>query len=93
MSDPTTLPINWKFRLIPFRSSLTKELSFDFFSSPYLDISVQEVPRSDKSELLRFTSEWVSPFGHRRIKSSYHFPDDFRRFETSFFGSCYLGIH
>lgn len=28
----------------PFRSSLTKGLSFDFFSSPYLDISVQEVP-------------------------------------------------
>ncbi len=34
----------------PFRSSLTKGLSFDFFSSPYLDISVQEVPDLAKSE-------------------------------------------
>ena len=45
VSDPTTpLDLRRRFGLSPFRSSLTRGLSFDFFSSPYLDISVQEVP-------------------------------------------------
>ena len=42
--------INSGFRLIPVRSSLTKGISYDFFSSRYLDISVPGVSFSpDKS--------------------------------------------
>lgn len=33
-----------RFSLFPFRSSLTKGISCDFFSCAYLDISVQRVP-------------------------------------------------
>jgi hypothetical protein len=32
-----------RFRLCPVRSPLTKGISFDFFSSPYLDVSVRVV--------------------------------------------------
>ena len=43
MKDPTTPYPKVGFGLFPFRSSLTQGISFDLFSSPYLDISVQEV--------------------------------------------------
>jgi hypothetical protein len=58
----------------------TDGISVDFFSSGYLDISVPRV---------RFTAlcihavilltEWVSPFGHCRIKACCQLPDTFRR--------------
>lgn len=41
--DPVTLRLAPEFRLFPFRSSLTQGISFDFFSSGYLDISVHRV--------------------------------------------------
>ena len=58
----------------------TGGISVDFFSSGYLDISVHRV---------RFQwlcihhwillAEWVSPFGHCRIKACCQLPDTFRR--------------
>ncbi len=73
---PTTPTEVW-FRLFPVRSSLTKGISYDFFSSAYLDISVQLVPAPTKSED-HLTKRWISPFGHRRITASSQLPVDFR---------------
>ena len=50
MKNPTTPLINQWFGLFPFRSSLTQGISFDFFSSLYLDISVQVVISPPKVE-------------------------------------------
>ena len=71
LKDPVTLQLAPEFRLFPFRSSLTQGISFDFFSSPYLDISVQGVALSRKKRgILPITREGISPFGHRRITAS-----------------------
>ena len=60
-----------RFRLLPFRSSLTQGISFDLFSCAYLDISVQRVPdHNTRLWTLWYNPEWVSPFGHRRIGAS-----------------------
>jgi hypothetical protein len=95
MRDPTTPKINLWFGLIPVRSSLTKGLSFDFFSSAYLDISVQQVPSPllESSGVQVFTYLGVSPFGHHRIIAFCQLPGDFRGLKTSFVGSNCQGIH
>lgn len=80
------------FGLNPFRSSLTQGLSFDFFSSPYLDISVQEVPDLAYAR----TPDKSGGFPHSDtdgLTVLSHLPVDFRRLETSFFGFRCLGIH
>lgn len=46
IGTPTTPP-KW-FGLFPFRSSLTKGISYVFFSSAYLDISVLQVTEPTK---------------------------------------------
>ena len=53
-----------KFRLFPFRSPLLRESLFVFFSSAYLDVSVQRVDfLSDNTPSVY----WVVPFGNLRI--------------------------
>ena len=63
------------------RSLVTTEgISVDFFSYGYLDISVHRVRLAwlciHHAILL---AEWVSPFGHCRIKACCQLPDTFRR--------------
>ena len=72
------LPSVWP----PPRSlATTSGISVDVFSSPYLDVSVQAVPR-----LLLFDSQQadtvlpyrVSPFGYLRINAHLQLPEAFR---------------
>src|SRR5690606_40468964 len=67
---------------LPISRSLvaTEGISVDFFSSGYLDISVHRV-RLQCLWIQHWIllAEWVSPFGHRRIKACCQLPDAFRR--------------
>ena len=70
------------FTCLPRSLATTSGISVDFFSSPYLDVSVQEVPYSmlfysqgvDRVLLCR-----VSPFGNPRIIACFRLPVAFRR--------------
>ena len=72
------LPLVWP---LPRSLATTSGISVDFFSSPYLDVSVQAVP-----PLLLFDSyqvpagllQGVSPFGNLRIKAYLQLPEAFR---------------
>ena len=75
---------------------------FVFFSTPYLDVSVQTVPstatiprlnRDFYCEVANCKVGWVSPFGHRRVKASWQLTGAFRTPGASFFGNQNLGIH
>ena len=68
LSRNPSLPCGIWFRLFRFRSPLTYGISFDLFSCPYLDVSVQGVPHRAYASTLH--KGGVSPFGHRRIKAS-----------------------
>ena len=58
----------------------TDGISVDFFSSGYLDISVPRVrPAWLCIHHAVLLAEWVSPFGHCRIKACCQLPDTFRR--------------
>ena len=67
---------------LPRSLATTSGISVDFFSSPYLDVSVQEVPYSmlfysqgvDRVLLCR-----VSPFGNPRIIACFRLPVAYRR--------------
>jgi hypothetical protein len=69
-----------RFWAAPRSLVATEGISVDFFSSGYLDISV---PRVRFHELCIHSwillTEWVSPFGHCRIKACCQLPDTFRR--------------
>ena len=66
---------------LPISLATTFGISVDYFSSPYLDVSVQAVPRvclfdstyADGGSLHR-----VSPFGHLRINAHLQLPEAFR---------------
>src|SRR5690606_7372233 len=69
-----------RFWAAPRSLVATGGISVDFFSSGYLDISVHRV------RLVRLCihrtillAQWVSPFGHCRIKACCQLPDTFRR--------------
>ena len=72
-------PLVWP---LPRSLATTSGISVDFFSSPYLDVSVQEVPYSmlfysqgvDRVLLCR-----VSPFGNPRIIACFRLPVAYRR--------------
>lgn len=58
----------------------TEGISVDFFSSGYLDISVPRVRFQHLCiQCWILLTEWVSPFGHCRIKACCQLPDTFRR--------------
>ena len=68
------------FWAVPRSLVTTQGISVDFFSYGYLDISVHRVRLAwlciHHAILL---AEWVSPFGHCRIKACCQLPDTFRR--------------
>ena len=66
----------------PVSLATTPGISFDFFSSAYLDVSVRQVPLrilfgSDTDPQL--FAEGVSPFGYLRIDAYFQLPAAFRR--------------
>ena len=65
----------------PLSLATTRGISFDVFSSPYLDVSVQAVPRvrlfcSTHADSVLHCR--VSPFGHLRIKAHLQLPEAYR---------------
>ena len=59
----------------------TSEISVDFSSSPYLDVSVQGVPSVHLFYSMHGTGvllQWVSPFGNLRIIAHLQLPEAYR---------------
>ena len=86
------LPSVWP---LPRSLATTRGISFDVFSSPYLDVSVQAVPRVRlfySPHAARILSVRVAPFGYPRIYRSFTAPRGFSQLATSFFGSQCQGI-
>ena len=81
---------------LPRSLATTSGISFDFSSSPYLDVSVQAVPLI-RLWIHRMIHErylmWIAPFGHLRINRLFAAPRSFSQLTTSFFGSQCQGIH
>ena len=72
------LPMVWP---LPLSLATTSGISVDFFSSPYLDVSVQAVPFIKLFDSLNDTwafPMWVSPFGNLRIYAHLQLPAAFR---------------
>ena len=67
---------------LPRSLATTYGISVDFFSSPYLDVSVQAVPLVllfYSQHDIYSSSRWVSPFGYPRIADCFRLPVAFRR--------------
>ena len=63
---------------LPLSLATTRGISFDFFSSPYLDVSVREVPYVKLCIHLTLHNVWVSPFGNPRIDAYLQLPEAYR---------------
>ena len=78
----------------PRSLAATRGISFDIFSSGYLDVSVHRVRFNElciHSEIL--PKQWVSPFRNPRIKASLQAPRGLSHVTTSFIASYRQGIH
>ena len=64
---------------LPISLATTFGISFDFFSSPYLDVSVREVPHVKLCIHLTLHNVWVSPFGYPRVTAYFQLTVAFRR--------------
>ena len=65
----------------PRSLATTCGISFDVFSSPYLDVSVQAVPRVHlfySMHVTQILSVWVAPFGNSRIDGYLLLPEAYR---------------
>ena len=72
------LPPVWP---LPRSLATTGGISFDFSSSPYLDVSVQAVPLIQlwiHCMIHRRYPMWIAPFGHLRINACLQLPAAFR---------------
>ena len=72
------LPLVWP---LPISLATTFGISVDFFSSPYLDVSVQAVPHVHLFDSMHVTwafPMWVSPFGNPRINAHLQLPAAYR---------------
>ena len=79
LTPKVLLPLVWP---LPRSLATTSGISVDFFSSPYLDVSVQEVPYLmlfDSQEVDRVLLCRVSPFGNPRIDACFRLPVAYRR--------------
>ena len=62
----------------PLSLATTRGISVDVFSSPYLDVSVQAVPRVQLFDSLHAARRRVSPFGNLRIEAHLQLPEAYR---------------
>ena len=86
-----TLKVSWA---VPLSLAATRGISVDFFSSGYLDVSVPRVRFLTLCIQIRILpKQWVSPFGHLRIKACLSAPRSLSQITTSFIASYRLGIH
>ena len=63
---------------LPRSLATTSGISVDVFSWPYLDVSVQAVPRVRLFYSVYDTLRWVSPFGNLRIVAYLQLPEAYR---------------
>ena len=66
---------------LPLSLATTSGISVDFFSSPYLDVSVQAVPLiylCIQYMIIRHDSNWIAPFGNPRIDAHLRLPVAYR---------------
>ena len=73
-----SLPSVWP---LPLSLATTHRISVDFFSSPYLDVSVRAVPLAYlfiQYAIHGLDSMWIAPFGYLRIISCLPIPAAFR---------------
>ena len=63
---------------LPRSLATTYGISFDFSSSPYLDVSVQAGPLLHLFDSVQDTVRWVSPFGNLRIDGYLRLPEAYR---------------
>ena len=78
LTPKVLLPSVWP---LPISLATTFGISFDFSSSPYLDVSVQAVHLLHlciQYRIPRHDSRWVAPFGHPRINTHLQLPAAFR---------------
>ena len=67
---------------LPTSLAATMGISFDFFSSAYLDVSVRQVRLFNlciQLKIVRNDSNWVAPFGYPRFNAFIQLPEAFRR--------------
>ena len=79
LTPHVSLPAVWP---LPRSLATTCGISVDFFSSPYLDVSVQAVPHNllfYSQEVDRVLLCRVSPFGNPRIADCFRLPVAYRR--------------
>ncbi len=79
LTPKVLLPLVWP---LPRSLATTSGISVDFFSSPYLDVSVQAVPHNllfDSQRVAGVLLRRVSPFGHPRIADCFRLPEAYRR--------------
>ena len=72
------LPLVWP---LPCSLATTYGISVDFFSSPYLDVSVQAVPLLClwiQHRILGYETKWIAPFRYPRINAYLQLPAAFR---------------
>ena len=72
------LPSVWP---LPRSLATTSGISVDFFSSPYLDVSVQAVPPVSlwiQNTVTGHDSSRIAPFGHPRLNAYLRLPVAFR---------------
>ena len=75
---------------VPFSLATTWGITIVFFSSPYLDVSVQEVGSLSSNTSSMYQ---VVPFGNLRIYSLCAAPRSLSQLTTSFIASQTQGIH
>ncbi len=66
---------------LPLSLATTHRISVDFFSSPYLDVSVQAVPLAHlfiQYAMTGHDSSRIAPFGHPRLDACLRLPVAFR---------------
>ena len=71
-------PLVWP---LPRSLATTSGISVDFFSSPYLDVSVQAVPPVSlwiQYWIMEYELHWVAPFRYLRINGCLLLPEAFR---------------
>ena len=84
MLNAVLTPKTLRLLVWPFPRSLatTSGISVDFFSSPYLDVSVQAVPFMrlfDSAHDERVLRARVAPFGNPRVKACFRLTAAYRR--------------
>ena len=92
LTPQVLLPMVWP---LPLSLATTRRISFDVFSSPYLDVSVQAVPPiclCIQHMVTGLDSGRVSPFGHPRVICLLSANRGFSQIAAPFFGSQCQGI-